>query len=90
MLIHICTHFSVMVCKKLTNPSNIDKMENPWPEIIANSDWRHGFEFDCNQEDAFPEVWDPHRLQLKLQLAKIASDVINYQKKYLFRDLARS
>ena len=42
---------------------------------IANSDLRHGLEFDCNQEASLPRCETPHRLQLKLHLAMIASNV---------------
>ena len=40
--------------------------------IIANSDWRHGLEFDCNQKVTL--VRGVHRIQLKLHLATIASN----------------
>ena len=40
--------------------------------IIANSDRRHGLEFDCNQEDC-PRCETPQRLKFKLHLAMVGS-----------------
>ena len=39
------------------------------PESIANSDRRHGLEFDCNQDET------THRLQFELHLEMISSNV---------------
>ena len=37
--------------------------------IVANSDWRHGLKFDCNEEATLV----PDKLQFELHLAMISS-----------------